>query len=73
MTKRKRNQISPRPFEKGQIWNLKGSHLQIVLVGKTLVHYKQYKGQMKGVRISLSDKESLEKFLAQEKARLVGG
>jgi hypothetical protein len=50
---------------------MEDSRLQIVLIGKTLVHYRHYKGQMKGVRISLSTKESLEEYLTQQKARLI--
>ena len=61
----------PQPFQSGQIWQMEGSHLRIGLVGKTLVHYKHFKGQVKRSPISLSGKAVLDRFLRVNKAILV--
>ena len=57
-------------FQNGQIWKMVDSSLQIDLVGKTLVHYKHYKGETKRAPVSLASKEVLAKFLKQNKAVL---
>lgn len=69
-TRRKNGAEAPQ-FRSGQIWQMEGSNLQIGLVGKTLVHYKHYKGQTKRSPISLSGKQALEKFLRENNATLV--
>lgn len=46
------------------------SNLEIGVVGKTLVHYKHYKGQLKRVPVSLASKRELGKFLREQKAVL---
>jgi hypothetical protein len=58
------------PFQSGQVWQMEGSHLRIGLVGKTLVHYKHFKGQLKRSPVSLTGKVVLEKYLRQNKAVL---
>ena len=60
-----------QPFQSGQIWQLEDSNLQIGLVGKTLVHYKHYKGEMKRSPVSLLNKDALERFLQDNQAVLV--
>ena len=60
-----------QPFLTGQVWELKDSNLQIALVGKTLVHYKHYKGKTKRAPISLAGKKVLETYLQKNKAVLV--
>jgi len=60
-----------KPFEPGQIWEVENSCLQIGQVGKTLVHYKRYKGKSRGVPTSLSGIKDLEKYLIANKAVLV--
>ena len=47
------------------------SSLEIRLIGKTLVHYKHYKGQMKRSPVSLLNKNALERFLQDNQAVLV--
>jgi hypothetical protein len=61
------------PFQSGQIWKMKGSNVEIGLVGKRLVHYKYYQGQTKGspTPTSLTGKDALEKFLQEKRAVLV--
>ncbi len=65
----KKNRILP--LQSGQIWQMEGSLLRIGLVGKTLVHYKHFKGEAKRSPISLSGKAVLEKFLMVHKAILL--
>jgi len=60
-----------QPFEDGQIWQMGDASLQIGHVGKTLVHYKHYKGQMKRSPVSLLNKNALERFLQDNQAVLV--
>ena len=58
-------------FETGQVWQLADSKLEIGLVGKTLVHYKHYKGLALRPPTQLSSKISLEKFLSTHEAALL--
>lgn len=51
------------PIQSGQVWQMGDSHVRIGLVGRTLVHYKHYKGLAKRPPILLSGKQTLEKFL----------
>jgi hypothetical protein len=62
-----------KPFEAGQIWKVGDIHLAVTAVGKTLVHYKRYKNQSKGVPTRLSSKPELEKYLLDSDAILVTG
>jgi hypothetical protein len=66
------NRISVEQFETGQIWELNDSNLEIGLVGKTLVHYKLYKGKTKRAPTSLAPKNVLKKYLEKKKAVLTG-
>jgi hypothetical protein len=67
---RQRNRVEG--LQTGQIWQMEGSHLRIGVVGKTLVHYKHFKGDAKRCFISLSGKVVLERFLKAQGAILVG-
>ncbi len=69
LLQKKRTEL--QPFQTGQIWQLEGSHLHIGQVGKTLVHYKHLKGELKRGPILISPKTSLEKLLRLRKAVLV--
>ena len=69
MTKKKRFEL--KPFAAGQVWDVADASLKIGTVGKTLVHYKRYKGKSRGVPTSFSNKKDLEKFLTVNKAILV--
>lgn len=66
-----KNRTQSELFQSGQIWRMGDSNLQIDLVGKTLIHYKHYKGQTKRAPVSLAGKAVLEKFLKKNKAVLV--
>jgi hypothetical protein len=61
------------PFADGQVWQLEGSRIQIAMVGKTLVHYKHFQGELKRAPVSIANKRSLEQFLIAEKAVLTKG
>lgn len=59
-----------QPFVDGQVWQLEGSRIQIAMVGKTLVHYKHFQGELKRAPVSIANKRSLEEYLLSEKAVL---
>jgi len=67
----RKNRVILQPFESGQVWQMEGSQLEIGLIGKTLVHYKHYKGEMKRSPVSLLNKDALERFLQDNQAVLV--
>jgi hypothetical protein len=69
--KTRKNRVLLQPFQSGQIWQMEDSHLEIGLIGKTLVHYKHYKGQMKRSPVSLLNKDALARFLLDNQAVLV--
>jgi len=71
MNMKRKTRTSITPIQSGQIWELADSNLQIDLVGKTLVHYKHYKGKTKRAPVSLAAKTVLEKYLVENKAILV--
>jgi hypothetical protein len=70
-SKLSKSRVLLQPFESGQIWQMEGSRLEISLIGKTLVHYKHYKTQMKRSPVSLLNKDALERFLQDNQAVLV--
>lgn len=61
---------SCQPFVDGQVWQLDGSRIHIAMVGKTLVHYKHFQGELKRAPISIANKRSLDEYLLAEKAVL---
>jgi hypothetical protein len=66
----KKKQTALKPIQTGQIWEVGDVCLSIGQVGKTLVHYKRYKGKARGVPSSLAAKTELEKYLKENKAVL---
>ena len=64
--------MSPTIFQTGQVWELEGSHVEIGMVGKLLVHYKHYRNENHRAPISLASKAQLEEFLHEKKASLLG-
>ncbi len=62
---------SLEPLKTGQVWQMEGMQVQISTVGKSLVHYRQYKLKVVGSRLSLAKKVALEKYLLQNNASLV--
>ena len=67
----KRSSVPPEFLKNGQVWQMEDASLQIELVGKRLVHYKLFKGQLKRAPISLSPKDVIQKYLQKHKAILV--
>ncbi len=69
-SKKHDNQKQP-PLAKGQIWKTNDFLVQIVELGKVLVHYKLLKelGQMR--RVQMSRIESMEEYLRTNEARLL--
>lgn len=58
-------------FQKGQVWRIGDLNLAVTSVGKTLVHYKRYKTQPRGIQTTLSSKSDLQKYLISGEAVLV--
>ncbi len=59
------------PFQEGQVWRMGDLNLAVTSVGKTLVHHRRYTTQRKGIRITLSSKSDLRKFLMSGHAVLI--
>ena len=66
-----KKRVTIQPFQSGQIWQMENSHVRIGEVGKTLVHYKVLKGELKRGPICLSGKPALQDFLRVHRAFLV--
>ncbi|MBI3875829.1 MAG: hypothetical protein HY300_07705 [Verrucomicrobia bacterium] len=66
-----KSHVPLQPFQTGQVWEWEGSNVKIGLVGKTLVHYKHFRGGLKRAAVSLANKRTLEKFLQDQNAVLV--
>jgi hypothetical protein len=64
----------PEPLAKGQIWKTNAANIEIVALGKRLIHYritrqigrKQMSAQISGI-------EAMENYLKINEARLVRG
>lgn len=68
----KRKSAARRPaFADGQVWELAESRIHISKVGKTLVHYKHFRGELKRAPVSLASQRTLEQYLIGKKAVLV--
>jgi hypothetical protein len=68
----KRNTRIPSPaLAKGQVWKMKDVHIQIMELGKRLVHYKMLRdlGQMRRTQMSRID--SMELYLKTHRAKVV--
>lgn len=57
-------------LEKGQLWKVNDTHVEIVLVGKHLAHYKLYKNQ-KRVPTMLKAIQEIQEYLKTNKAELI--
>jgi hypothetical protein len=68
---KQKNQAAEIAFETGQIWEMAESNLRIGLIGKTLVHYKHYRGASPRASVSLANKGELAQFLVKNKAVLL--
>lgn len=65
--------ITRKPFQPGQVWELRDSTVHIQLVGRFLVHYRHFKTNQPRVPVSLTSKVKLGKFLTENGATLVPG
>jgi hypothetical protein len=65
------SRIRQQPLEAGQLWRMAEANLQVVMVGKLLVHYKL--GRHNAVRVpnSCNCIKTIEKYLKGHKAVLV--
>lgn len=70
-TIKQKSRIPLPAFETGQVWQMENSNVHIRLIGKTLVHYKHYRGDVQRAPISLAGKGVLEKYLIENEAVLV--
>jgi hypothetical protein len=63
------------PLAENQVWRVKGTYLEIVTIGKRLVHYKVAKilngRAAKAAPIRLGKREELESFLKTNRARRI--
>ncbi len=60
--------LPPVVLQKGQKWELADGNIQIGIVGKRLVHYKHFRGQVKRASLSIASIATLENFLTENKA-----
>ena len=68
----KTNGKKPSPaLAKGQLWSTEDGHVQIVELGKMLVHYKMLKDLRQMRRTQMSRIESMEVYLKTNRAELV--
>ncbi len=70
-TKSRTSRTTAIEFQTGQVWVMAASNLRIGLIGKTLVHYKHYKGDAPRGSVSLANKATLQQYLIRNKAVLV--
>ena len=70
---KQKSRIPLKLLETGQVWRMKGSHLDIDRVGTYLVHYKLIKQVAKRTPMSLSSIKDVEKYLRHNKAVLLPG
>ena len=63
---------SPEALAEGQLWEMKNAYIQIVELGKMLIHYKMMKelGQPR-VRTQMSTINTMGIYLKANRARLV--
>ena len=72
MNSKKTMKNSSQVLAKGQLWKMNDAYIQIVELGKRLIHYKMMKqlGQMR-VKTQMSGIESMGVYLKNNRARLV--
>jgi hypothetical protein len=62
------------PLAKGQVWKTRAANIEIVALGKELIHYKITKQfGRKHVSAQISGIEAMAKYLETNEARLVTG
>lgn len=67
-----KKQTALKPLEKGQLWQMKDTHLEIVDLGKRLTHYRLLPAlKQKGVPVRLGGIAEVQKYLKANKAKLI--
>ena len=67
-----KKRTAPVNLEKGQLWKLEDSLIQIVAIGKNLTHYKRFNSpNQKGVPTKLERTHTVEAYLKAKGATLV--
>lgn len=70
--KTKTNGKKPSPaLAKGQLWKTEDAHIQIVELGKMLVHYKMLRDLRQMRRTQMSRIDTMEGYLKTNRAQLV--
>jgi hypothetical protein len=65
---------SSRPLAKGQVWKTRAADIEIVALGKRLIHYRITRQfGRKRVSAQISGIEAMANYLASNAARLVKG
>jgi hypothetical protein len=62
--------VLQQPLKAGQLWHMPEAHLQVVMVGKLLVHYKLGKPAAVRVPHSCNCIKTIEEYLKENKAVL---
>ena len=71
-TKASAESVQPATLEKGQIWKMGETYLEISETGKRLVHYKLAKAlQQRGLRRHMASIVTVQEFLKTNQAELL--
>ncbi len=62
--------LAPKALEKGQLWKMGDTHIEIMEVGKTLTHYRRFQNQ-KRVPTSLGAIRTVQDYLHENGAKLI--
>lgn len=72
MEQKSKQSMPPRALAKGQLWKLSHAYIQIVSLGKRLIHFRMLRSiGEKGVGTQISDIDTLWGYLASRRAQLV--
>ena len=72
MNKKAAVRYSSQALAKGQLWKMENTYIQIVELGKILIHYKMMKElRGLGVKTRMSTLETMGSYLKTNRARLV--
>ncbi len=67
-----KNRIAAIQLEKGQVWKLEDTHIEIVAMGKRLTHYRRLSHlKQKGAPVKLETIQTVENYLKTHQATLV--
>jgi len=72
MSNKRKGGGTPGELAKGQLWKLSQFYIQIVELGKRLIHYRMLSDMKEsGARIKTSSIEVMRSYLKSRRARLV--